>query len=84
MRILLFSKKTCGPCQQLKMALKGTEISHVIAEIDCDEFPTAAPYYGIRGVPTLIFQGDEDEELARVVGADIKAIKETFERVKSA
>jgi thioredoxin 1 len=66
-RVLKFSAEWCAPCKQLKIALKNSDISVEIEEIDVDEYSDIAKTYGIRSIPTLVYLCDE-VEVGRLLG----------------
>jgi len=59
MDIKFFNAKWCGPCKQMK-----PHIDELISEgyniqsIDVDEQPELAQQFGVRGVPTLVVNGN--------------------------
>jgi thioredoxin 1 len=60
--LLIFSKTWCPPCKalvpelnKLDNLLAQNNINCKICKIDCEEFPAIAQTYGIRSVPTILF-----------------------------
>ena len=59
MEIKFFNASWCGPCKQMK-----PHIDELISEgyniqtIDIDEQPDLAEQYNVRGVPTLVVNGN--------------------------
>ena len=59
MEIKFFNAKWCGPCKQMK-----PHIDELISEgyniqsIDVDEQPELAQEHNVRGVPTLVINGN--------------------------
>ena len=60
MKVLLFSSPTCGPCKQLKAALKTMEVE-ADEEINIMEGSNldTIKEYKIRGVPTMVLLNSE-------------------------
>ena len=59
MKVQFFNAKWCGPCKQMK-----PHIDELISEgyniqtIDVDEQPELAQEHNVRGVPTLVINGN--------------------------
>lgn len=64
-RIIKFQADWCQPCKALTKNLEG--LNFLIEIVDCDEEPTRASDFNVRGLPTLVFMKGE-EEVDRVVG----------------
>jgi thioredoxin 1 len=76
MNIKFFNAKWCGPCKQMK-----PHIDELISEgyniqlIDVDEQPELAQEYNVRGVPTLVVNGNslvgyrDKNQIKEAVGA---------------
>ena len=59
MNIKFFNAKWCGPCKQMKPHIeKLQKEGYDIQEIDVDEQPELAEQYNVRGVPTLVVNGN--------------------------
>lgn len=59
MEILRFTSDTCQPCKILAKTLANMDIHQTIKVIDIGEHPEAIDQYNIRGVPTLIYKGEQ-------------------------
>lgn len=60
MKVILFSSPTCGPCKQLKAALKSldVEVDEEINIMDGIHLDTIKEYK-VRGVPTMVLLNSE-------------------------
>lgn len=75
----------CGPCKMMMPTIErlakefNVEDSNVeILKINADENPEQVAKYGVRGIPTLLFEKD-GEIVARLVGVKQEAeIRETI------
>jgi thioredoxin-like negative regulator of GroEL len=74
MKLLKFSARWCSPCTTLTRFLIHNKIDHTT--IDIDEQHELAAKYQIRSLPTIVCVDDMDAELWRVVGLDLKSLKE--------
>ena len=68
MHILKFKANWCGPCKVMDQVIKDSKLDIHVGDIDIDVAQNTAVEYGIRGVPTLIMLGHENEELGRKTG----------------
>ena len=59
MEILRFTSETCQPCKMLAKTLESMDINQNITVIDIGKNPEAIDQYNIRGVPTLIYKGEQ-------------------------
>ena len=70
MNLIKFSAGWCSPCKQLEVALGNTD--HPLAKdyrsVDIDNNTELTKLYNVRGVPTLILEDDEGNELRRLTG----------------
>lgn len=74
MNVKIFSASWCGPCKRLKPIMEElkNEFKNVSFEtIDVDEESEIAINYGIRSVPTVVFQRGE-VEINRQIGIKTK------------
>ena len=59
MNIKFFNAKWCGPCKQMKPHIvELISEGYSIQEIDVDEQPELAKEFNVRGVPTLVVNGN--------------------------
>ena len=59
MNIKFFNAKWCGPCKQMKPHIEALiSEGYSIQEIDVDEQPELAKEFNVRGVPTLVVNGN--------------------------
>ena len=59
MNIKFFNAKWCGPCKQMKPHIAELiSEGYSIQEIDVDEQPELAKEFNVRGVPTLVVNGN--------------------------
>lgn len=83
LRVIEFYAKWCGPCQRISADIDNLVDEYPQIDIerrDMDE-ETDDPYQ-IRSVPTFVFLVD-GEEVDRVVGADLDAVRRKIERLSS-
>lgn len=70
MNLIKFSAGWCSPCKQLGIALENTD--HPLAKdyrsVDIDNNTELTKLYSIRGVPTLVLEDDEGNEIKRLTG----------------
>ena len=57
--ILRFTSETCYPCKILAKTLETMELKIPIRVIDISKNPEAIDQYNIRGVPTMIYKGNQ-------------------------
>lgn len=72
----------CGPCKAIapKLDAMASEYPHVLfLKIDVDEVSSFADRYNVTAMPTIIFFKN-NTEVARVVGANEKQIRQNVER----
>jgi len=72
-KLLYFTAKWCGPCQQIKpffyeLEKKYTDIS--FSAIDVEMNPSFAERYNIKSLPTFIALDDNNQEVKRFSKAD--------------
>ena len=59
MNIKFSNAKWCGPCKQMKPHIEELiSEEYNIQEIDVDEQPELAEQFNVRGVPTLVVNGN--------------------------
>lgn len=67
-----FEADWCGPCKRLKPVFENLEKkvdSNVkISYIDVDEMKDIATQYGVRSIPTVVFEKN-GQEVKRILGA---------------
>jgi len=74
----------CPPCRAIAPHFEklANEFQNVcFAKLNVDESPNHPAQAGVRGIPTFILY-QKGEEVDRVVGADLQAIKRMLENVK--
>ena len=76
MEIKFFNAKWCGPCKQMKPHIQELiSEGYNIQEIDVDEQPELAKQFNVRGVPTLVVNGNslvvyrDNSQIKEAVGA---------------
>ena len=58
-QVKFYNAKWCGPCKQMKPHIeKLQKEGYDIQEIDVDEQPELAKQFNVRGVPTLVVNGN--------------------------
>ena len=57
-KILYFSATWCGPCKNLKPIMESLSNQMTVQFVDIDSNPQLVAEYGVRSVPTLIFEKD--------------------------
>ena len=80
MKLLRFTASWCQPCKTLAKNLEKANLDITIEVIDIDENEQKAIEYGIRSVPTLVFQSKSGDE-KRIVG--VKTAEEIKEWIKA-
>lgn len=79
MKLIKLSATWCGPCKMLSNTLKEVDLSgYEFVEIDVDEQRDTAMKYNIRGVPVLVVEDDNGNELRRTVGSKNKTQLQEF------
>lgn len=79
MKLIKLSATWCGPCKMLSNTLKEVDLSgYEFVEIDVDEQRDIAMKYNIRGVPVLVIEDDNGNELRRTVGNKNKTQLQEF------
>lgn len=70
MKLIKYSASWCQPCKQLSNSLKQVDLSGItLEEQDIDTLPRLMlQTLGIRGVPLLVLQDDNGNELDRRAG----------------
>ncbi len=59
MEVKFFNAKWCGPCKQMKPHIEELiSEGYSILERDVDEQPELAQQFNVRGVPTLVGNGN--------------------------
>lgn len=77
---LYFSVVWCGPCKPFKpIAMEALDNAGIaVIELDADTALDATMENNVRSLPTIVLKHGE-EEIARVVGASQKQLKEAIE-----
>ena len=79
MKLIKLSATWCGPCKMLSNTLEDVDLSgYEFVEIDVDQQRDIAMKYNIRGVPVLVIEDDNGNELRRTVGNKNKAQLQEF------
>ena len=74
-----FFAEWCGPCKMLANTLEDLDLSgYEFVEIDVDQQRDTAMKYNIRGVPVLVIEDDNGNELRRTVGNKNKTQLQEF------
>ena len=69
MKLIKLGAQWCGPCKMLSKALEDVDLRGFdLVEIDVDQQRETAMKYNIRGVPVLVIEDDNGNELRRTVG----------------
>jgi len=80
-KVILFSSPTCGPCKQLKAALKqmDLEVDQEVNILDGDYLDLVMSS-GVRGVPTLMLMNSEGQRIDVETGfsGDLERLKTFF------
>jgi thioredoxin 1 len=66
----------CGPCKMLGPIIEELSVDNEdigVGKIDVDKNSASPKYYGIRGIPTLIFFKN-GEEVDKIIGVASKAM----------
>jgi len=77
-KLVKYEASWCGPCRAWEPVIQrlaesyGLELVHV----DVDEHPDQAEAAGVRGLPTVVLEDHDGEELARTTGARMFAAAE--------
>jgi len=58
-KIIRFTSATCAPCKIIAKTLESMNLDIPIEVIDISVFPEYIDEFGIRGVPTLVYQGKQ-------------------------
>lgn len=79
MKLIKLSATWCGPCKMLSNTLEDVDLSgYEFIEIDVDHHRDTAMKYNIRGVPVLVIEDDNGNELRRTVGNKNKTQLQEF------
>ena len=79
MKLIKLSATWCGPCKMLSNTLEDVDLSgYEFVEIDVDQQRDIAMKYNIRGVPVLVIEDDNGNELRRTVGNKNKTQLQEF------
>lgn len=79
MKLIKLSATWCGPCKMISKTLEDVDLSgYEFIEIDVDQQRDIAMKYNIRGVPVLVIEDDNGNELRRTVGNKNKAQLQEF------
>ena len=79
MKLIKLSAALCGPCKMLANTLEDVDLSgYEFVEIDVDQQRDTAMKYNIRGVPVLVIEDDNGNELRRTVGNKNKTQLQEF------
>lgn len=69
MKLIKLGAQWCGPCKMISKTLEDVDLSGFeLVEIDVDQQRETAMNYNIRGVPVLVIEDDNGNELRRTVG----------------
>jgi len=82
LRVIEFHAKWCGPCQRIweDVDILAAMYPQIFLERrDLDENDEDADFFKIESIPTFVFLVG-DEEIDRVVGANLDSVRETIER----
>lgn len=78
--VILFSKRACTPCMQLKRYIVGeTELEYT--EYDIEASPEKVEEYGIMSVPVLLLVDDNGKEIARSTGFNPPQVQEIIKQL---
>lgn len=79
MKLIKLSATWCGPCKMISKTLEDVDLSgYEFIEIDVDQQRDIAMKYNIRGVPVLVIEDDNGNELRRTVGNKNKTQLQEF------
>lgn len=69
MKILKFYSQGCAPCKMIAPILEDISKAHnvEVVHIDVEADPRKAMAYGVRSVPTLVFEKDGDR-MSTIIG----------------
>lgn len=85
MYLVVFSQDNCNPCSELKLFLTNEEVEFKEVNLSKPDNKKFIDKYGIMSAPvTILFDEEDDEELARISGAkesDLEAILDLAEQL---
>lgn len=84
--VLDFYSNTCAPCKMLspfleKFAALYDKSHYTFGKVNCDNLPEIVSDNGVTGMPTTVFYKN-GHEVDRVVGVDVKSIKQILDSNK--
>jgi thioredoxin 1 len=83
--LLYFTADWCGPCQQIKPAVKKLEAQYTkinFSYINVDLNTHLTDKFGISAMPTFVLLVN-DKEIDRITGADQNKLKAAVERLNN-
>lgn len=67
-KILAFTAKWCGPCQNMKMNVLGDFDPTVVIQYDIDVHDEMTKQYKINAIPTFVVLNEDGAEIDRFQG----------------
>ena len=80
MRVIYFSTKSCTPCKTFKPLVQAVtaQLGVQLVQIDAEENGRIAQSYGVKAVPALFLESDNQQVINRHVGVMSKGQLESF------